>query len=82
MDMTTDEIGTAVWQSSLDRKNARLVVDLLLVADLVRFSNYPSSESEAYAALRQARDIVRDTTAVPVEVRQAEDTVVHPEAAT
>ena len=81
-DMTTDEIGTAVWQSSLDRKNARLVVDLLLEADLVRFSNYPSSESEAYGALRQARDIVRDTKAVPVEVRQEEDTVVHPEGAT
>ena len=81
-DMTTEEMGTAIWQSSLDRKNARLVVDLLLEADLVRFSNYPSSESEAYGALRQARDIVRDTTAVPVEVRQAEDTVVHPEAAT
>ena len=81
-DMTTDEIGTAVWQSSLDRKNARLVVDLLLEADLVRFSNYPSSESEAYGALRQARDIVRDTKAVPFEVRQEEDTVVHPEAAT
>ena len=81
-DMTTDEIGTAVWQSSLDRKNARLVVDLLLEADLVRFSNYPSSESEAYGALSQARDIVRDTKAVPVEAPREEDTVVHPEAAT
>ena len=81
-DMTTDEIATAVWQSSLDRKNARLVVDLLLEADLVRFSNYPSSESEAYGALRQARDIVRDTKASPVDVRREEDTVVHPEAAT
>ncbi len=81
-DMTTDEIGTAVWQSSLDRKNSRLVVDLLLEADLVRFSNYPSSESEAYGALSQARDIVRDTKEVPVEAPREEDTVVHPEAAT
>ena len=81
-DMTTDEIGTAVWQSSLDRKNARLIVDLLLEADLVRFSNYPSSESEAHAALRRARDIVMDTKAVPVEVPREGDAVVHPEVAT
>ena len=81
-DMTTDEIGAALLQSSLDRKNARLVVDLLLEADLVRFSNYPSSESEAHAALRQARDIVMDTKAAPVEAPREEDTVVHPEAAT
>ena len=81
-DMTTDEIGAALLQSSPDRKNARLVVDLLLEADLVRFSNYPSSESEAHAALRRARDIVRDTKAGPVEVPLEEDTIVHPEAAT
>ena len=81
-DMTTDEIGAALLQSSHDRKNARLVVDLLLEADLVRFSNYPSSESEAYAALRRARDIVRDTKAAPLEAPREEDTVVHPEAAT
>ena len=81
-DMTTDEIGAALLQSSLDRKNARLVVELLLEADLVRFSNYPSSESEARAALSRARDIVVDTRAASDEARPEEDTVVHPEAAT
>ena len=60
-DMTTDEMGAAISRSSLDRKNARLAVDLLLKADLVRFSNYTPSVSEAYEALTQARDIVDGT---------------------
>ena len=57
-DMTTDEMGVAISRSSLDRKNARLAVDLLLKTDLVRFSNYTPSVSEAYDSLTQARDIV------------------------
>ena len=58
--MTTDEIGAAMWRSSLDRKNARLVVDLLLEADLVRFSNHTPPVSQAYEASGQARRIVED----------------------
>ena len=79
-EMTTDEIGTEIWRSSLDRKNARLVVDLLLEADLVRFSNYPSSESEAYAASRRTRDFIMETRAIAVDVRQQENTRTQPEA--
>ena len=79
-EMTTDEIGTEIWRSSLDRKNARLVVDLLLEADLVRFSNYPSSESEAYAASRRTRDFIMETRAIAVDVRQQEITRTQPEA--
>ena len=60
-DMTTDEMGVAISRSSLDRKNARLAVDLLLKTDLVRFSNYTPSVSEAYEALTQAHDIVDGT---------------------
>ena len=60
-DMTTDELGVAISRSSLDRKNARLAVGLLLKADLVRFSNYTPSVSEAYEDLVQARDIVDGT---------------------
>ena len=60
-DMTTDEMGAATSRSSLDQKNARLTVDLLLKADLIRFSNYPPSVSEANEALTQARDIVDGT---------------------
>ena len=79
-EMTTDEIGTEIWRSSLDRKNARLVVDLLLEADLVRFSNYPSSESEAYAASRRTRDFIMETMAAAIEVLQQENTRIQPEA--
>ena len=60
-DMTTDEMEAAISRSSLDRKNARLAVDLLLKADLIRFSNYTPSVSEAYEDLAQARDIVDGT---------------------
>ena len=60
-EMTTDEMVTAIWRSSLDRKNARLVVDLLHEADLVRFSNYSPLEPEANEALRRARAFLEET---------------------
>ena len=60
-EMTTDEIGAAIWQSPLDRNNARLVVDLLVEADLCRFSAYTPPETQAYDALRRARDILEST---------------------
>ena len=62
--MTTDETVSAIWRSSLDHRNARLVIDLLNEADLVRFSNYSPAESEANEALRRARDILADTRPV------------------
>ena len=73
-DMTTDEIGTAIWQSSLDRKNARLVVDLLLEADLVRFSRYTPLEEQAYETLRRARDILESTRPLADDATQPEAT--------
>ena len=79
-DMTTEEIGNAIWESSLDRKNARLVVDLLLEADLVRFSNYSPRESQAHGASRRARDIVEGTKPGGEQGRQQEDTYAQPEA--
>ena len=63
-EMTTDETATAIWRSSLDRKNARLVVDLLHEADLVRFSNYSPLEPEANEALRRARAFLVETRPV------------------
>ena len=78
-DMTTDEIRSAIGQSSLDRKNARLVVDLLLEADLVRFSNYNPRESQAYGALQRAREFVESTKPVEEEARQQESAHAHPE---
>ena len=60
-EMTTEEIETALGQSSLDRRNARRVTSLLFEADLVRFSSYAPTESRAYEALRLARDIVEGT---------------------
>ena len=79
-EMTTDETVTAIWRSSLDRKNARLVVDLLNEADLVRFSNYSPLESKAQEALRRARDILEDTRPAAGEAGQGENTHKQPEA--
>ena len=79
-DMTTEEIGSAIRQSSLDRKNARLVVDLLLEADLARFSNYSPSASQAYGALQRAREFVEGTKPVGEDARQQEDAHTQPEA--
>ena len=72
-EMTTDETVKAIWRSSLDRKNARLVVDLLQEADLVRFSNYSPVESEAYEALHRARVILEETGAVVGEEPQKDE---------
>ena len=79
-DMTTEEINNEIWESSLDRTNARLVIDLLLEADLVRFSNYPTPASQAYEALRRARDFVEGTKPVEEDARQPEDAHPQPEA--
>ena len=79
-DMTTEEIRSAIRQSSLDRKNARLVLDLLLEADLVRFSSYAPSASRAYGALRDGREIVKETKPAGDGARQREDALAQPEA--
>ena len=60
-DLTTEEIRELIRESPLDRNVARLVVDLLLEADLARFSNYSPTASRAYEALGRARDIVERT---------------------
>ena len=60
-EMTTNETVSAIWRSSLDHRNARLAIDLLNEADLVRFSNYLPLESEASEALRRARAFLEGT---------------------
>ena len=72
-DMTTEEIRSALRQSSLDRKNAGVVVDLLLEAELVRFSSYAPSASRAYGALRDGREIVEGTKPVGEDAGQRQD---------
>ena len=74
VEMTTDETVTEIWRSSLDRKNARIVVDLLNEADVVRFSNYTPLESEAQEALHRAREILEDTSPAAGEERQLKAT--------
>ena len=78
-DMTTNEIRSTIGQSSLDRKNAGLVVDLLLEADLARFSNYSPSASQAYGALQRAREFVEGTKPVGEDARRQEGAYTQPE---
>ena len=79
-DMTTEEITSAIRQSSLDRKNAGVVVDLLLEAELVRFSSYAPSASRAYGALRDGREIVEGTKPVGEDAGQPGNAHSRPEA--
>ena len=79
-DMTTEEITSAIRQSSLDRKNAGVVVDLLLEAELVRFSSYAPSASRAYGALRDGREIVEETKPVGEDAGQPGNAHSRPEA--
>ena len=60
-DMTTEEVMTAIWRSPLDHGSARLVIELLQEADLVKFANYAPPASRAYEAAGQARELVEAT---------------------
>ena len=60
-EMSTEEIGTAISQSSLDYENARLFIELLREADLVKFANYAPPVSRAYEASSQVRNLVEAT---------------------
>ena len=60
-DMSTEEMVTAIWRSPLDHGNARLVIELLQEADLVKFANYAPPASRAYEAAGQARELVEAT---------------------
>ena len=64
-EMSTEEIGAAISQSSLGYENARLVIELLREADLVKFANYAPPVSRAYDAIGQVRNIVQATRLPP-----------------
>ena len=61
IDMTTDEIWSVLRRSSLNYDDAKLVLDLLREADLVKFAKYTPAVSQAYEASGQARYIVEVT---------------------
>ena len=61
IDMTTDEIRTALKRSSLNYDDARLVNELLQEADIVKFAKFTPSVTQAYEASGQARYIVEVT---------------------
>ena len=72
IDMTTDEIWSVLRRSSLNYDDAKLVLDLLREADLVKFAKYTPAVSQAYEASGQARYIVEVTRPAfqPEEVSQ------------
>ena len=78
-EMTTGEMANAIWRSSFDRKNARLLVDLLFETDLVRFSDYTPPASQANVALHRAREIVDGSSTPGEEAAERDDTYVQPE---
>lgn len=61
VDMTTDEIGAALRQSSLDHRSTWLVSELLMEADLVKFAHYTPPVARTYEVLDQVRNIVAAT---------------------
>ena len=60
-DMSTEEIGATISQSSLDALNSREVVELLQEADLVKFANYAPPAARAHEVVRQVRHFVDAT---------------------
>ena len=81
-DMSTEEIRAAIWQSSLDNRIARLVVEFLQEADLVKFANYAPPVSRAYEAVGQARNFVVTTGPVFEEAPPQDSTYVQGAATT
>lgn len=72
-DMTVEEIVAALWRSSLDYRNARLVISLLQEADLVKFAGYAPPLPEAYQACGQARNFVEATWPTVEEERRRDN---------
>lgn len=71
-DMSTQEIAAVIRQSQLDHGSARLVIELLQEADLVKFANYEPVADRANEAVAQARSFVEATRpAMTTEVRSA-----------
>ena len=60
-DMSTEEIGAAIGQSSLDQESVHLVIELFHEADLVKFADYSPAVSRAYEAADQVRNLVEKT---------------------
>ena len=60
-DMSTEEMAGEIWRSALDDGYARLAIELLQEADLVKFGNYQPAANRAMEALSQTRNFI-DTT--------------------
>ena len=60
-DMSTEEIAAGIQGSALDLGNARLVIELLQEADLVKFANHEPTVARANEAVVSARTIVEAT---------------------
>ena len=74
-DMSTEEISVAIRETSLDQRNARLSVDLLQEADLVKFANYAPSASRANEVATLVRTIIDATCPAPSAVATRGDLV-------
>ncbi len=81
IDMSTEEIGAAIWRSTPDHRNARLVAELLQEADLVKFANFAPPVSQAYEAAGKVRNFVAETGPV-FEAAPRQDSAYAPERAT
>ena len=63
-DMSTKEIAAIIQGSALDLGNARLVIELLHDADLVKFANHEPTAARVNEAVVQVRNIVEGTRPV------------------
>ena len=80
-DMSTEEIGAAIWRSTPDHRNAQLIMELLQEADLVKFANFAPPVSQAYEAAGKVRNFVAETRPV-FEAVPRQDSAFDPERAT
>ena len=69
-DMSTEEISGAIWRSSLRHEYARLSIELLREADLVKFANHAPTADRARAIVGEARNIVDATRPAPEEAAE------------
>ena len=75
-EMSAEEIAASIGQSALDTGNAKLVVELLQEADLVKFANHEPTAVRAGEALGQVRNFV-DATRLTVAGASGTAPAVH-----
>jgi hypothetical protein len=75
LERTTGEIRSGLRNSTLTTSGTRQLINFLEESDLVKFSKFTPTESEAYETITQARQIVETTMLIVITEADIDDTL-------